>query len=223
METLAHLHSVDLPRHRSTAPFGGVVKRTLDVFIALAALIILAPVMLAVALAVKVQDGGPILFVQQRVGRGGAEFKFLKYRTMVPHDATFLERLIQDDPELAREWREKQKLTRDPRVTVIGGFLRRSSLDELPQFVNVLVGDMSIVGPRPMLREQIEAYGPAYKRYCRARPGITGLWQVSGRSETTFSRRSDLDRAYLRAWSVRRDLLLILRTFGAVLRQRGAC
>lgn len=223
MGTLTQLHSVDLPRPWPTAPFGGVAKRTIDVLIALVALIVLAPVMLAVALAVKVQDGGPILFVQKRVGCGGAEFWFLKYRTMVPHDANFLERLIQEDPELAREWREKQKLSRDPRVTMIGGFLRRTSLDELPQFVNVLMGDMSIVGPRPMLPEQIEAYGPTYERYCRARPGITGLWQVSGRSETTFSRRSDLDRAYLRAWSIRGDLLLILRTFGVVLRQRGAC
>jgi lipopolysaccharide/colanic/teichoic acid biosynthesis glycosyltransferase len=193
------------------------------VLIAPAALIVLAPVMLAVALAVKVQDGGPVLFVQRRVGHGGAEFKFLKYRTMVPDGAALLQRLIQDNPEIAREWRENQKLARDPRVTMIGGFLRRSSLDELPQLVNVLLGDMSIVGPRPMLPEQVEVYGPAYERYCRARPGITGLWQVSGRSETSFSRRSDLDQAYLQAWSVRRDLLLILRTFGAVLRQRGAC
>jgi exopolysaccharide production protein ExoY len=202
-----------------------VVKRGLDVVVALIALIVLAPIMMAVALAVKVQDGGPILFVQDRVGLGGADFKFLKYRTMVPHDAGFLESLIQNDPELAREWREKQKLARDPRVTLIGGFLRRSSLDELPQFVNVLLGDMSIVGPRPMLREQVEAYGPvrAYEGYCRARPGITGLWQVSGRNEMSFSARSDFDGVYLRSWSMGGDLLLILRTFGAVVRQRGAC
>ncbi|CAN7385624.1 sugar transferase [Phenylobacterium sp. LjRoot225] len=214
---------MDLPRIYSDAPFGGVVKRALDVLIAPAALIVLAPVMLAVALAVKVQDGGPVLFVQRRVGRGGAEFKFLKYRTMVPDGAALLQRLMQDNPEIAREWRENQKLARDPRVTMIGGFLRRSSLDELPQLVNVVLGDMSIVGPRPMLPEQVEVYGPVYERYCQARPGITGLWQVSGRSETSFSRRSDLDQAYLQAWSIRRDLLLILRTFGAVLRQRGAC
>jgi exopolysaccharide production protein ExoY len=223
MVVLEHLHAAELPRIYSSAPFGGVVKRALDVLIAPAALIVLAPVMLAVALAVKVQDGGPVLFVQRRVGHCGAEFKFLKYRTMVPNGAAVLERLIQEDPEIAREWREKQKLSRDPRVTLIGGFLRRSSLDELPQFVNVLLGDMSIVGPRPMLREQVEVYGPAFERYCRARPGITGLWQVSGRNETSFSRRSDLDQAYLQAWSMRRDLLLILRTFGAVFRQRGAC
>src|ERR1700756_2170830 len=206
MGTLAHLHSADLSRSWPTPPFGGGVKRALDVIIALVALVVLAPVMLAVALAVKGQDGGPILFIQKRVGRGGAEFRFLKYRTMVPHDASFLERLIEEHPELASEWREKQKLAQDPRVTMVGGFLRRTSLDELPQFVNVLAGDMSIVGPRPMLPEQIEAYGPTYERYCRARPGITGLWQVSGRSETTFSRRSDYDRAYLQAWSIRSDL-----------------
>jgi exopolysaccharide production protein ExoY len=223
MVILERLHPADLPRPYSPPPFGGVLKRILDVLIALAALIVLAPVMLAVALAVKVQDGGPVLFVQSRVGRGGVEFKFLKYRTMVTDGPALLERLIRDNPELAREWREKQKLVRDPRVTMIGGFLRRSSLDELPQLVNVLLGDMSIVGPRPMLREQVAAYGPVYERYCRARPGITGLWQVSGRNETTFSRRSDLDQAYLRAWSIRGDLFLILRTFDVVLRQRGAC
>jgi len=195
----------------------------LDVLIALIALIVLAPLMLAIALAVKVQDGGPVLYIQPRVGHRGEEFRFLKFRTMVVDSAGFLERLFQTDADAAREWGEKQKLARDPRVTRVGAFLRRSSLDELPQFVNVLLGHMSIVGPRPMLREQIEAYGSAYQLYCRARPGITGLWQVSGRNETTFQRRSEFDAIYVKAWRLRWDLLLILRTFAVVLHQRGAC
>ena len=212
-------------RSRSYAepPLGGAAKRALDVLIALIALIVLAPLMLAIALAVKVQDGGLVLYIQPRVGHRGEEFRFLKFRTMVVDSAGFLERLFQTDADAAREWGEKQKLARDPRVTRVGAFLRRSSLDELPQFVNVLLGHMSIVGPRPMLREQIEAYGSAYQLYCRARPGITGLWQVSGRNETTFQRRSEFDAIYVKAWRLRWDLLLILRTFAVVLHQRGAC
>jgi exopolysaccharide production protein ExoY len=205
------------------SPFGGRAKRALDVVLSAGALVFLAPVLLAIAVAVKVEDGGPVLFVQPRVGLGGCEFRFLKFRSMVPNAGALLQRVIESDPVAAQEWREKQKLARDPRVTGIGRLLRRSSLDELPQFLNVFLGHMSIVGPRPMMRDQVEEYGLAYERYCTARPGITGLWQVSGRSETTFRRRSALDEVYLRRWSAAGDVLLILRTFGAVLGQRGAC
>ena len=208
---------------RAPAPFGGATKRTLDVLISLVALIWLAPVMLAIALAVKVQDWGPVLYFQPRVGRNGQDFRLLKFRTMVVDGAALLDWLIRNDPEAAREWREKQKLTNDPRVTFVGGFLRRSSLDELPQLLNVFLGQMSIVGPRPMLRHQVEAYGSAYELYCSARPGITGLWQVSGRSETTFRYRSELDAVYLQRWNAYSDFILMLRTFDLVLQQRGAC
>jgi undecaprenyl-phosphate galactose phosphotransferase len=204
------------------APFGGVTKRILDVLISACALVFLAPLLAVIAVAVKVEDGGPVMFVQPRVGRGGVEFRFLKFRSMIPDAGVWLQRLIESDPAAAREWQENQKLACDPRVTRIGAWLRRTSLDELPQFLNVLLGDMSVVGPRPMLREQVEAYGRGYDRYCMARPGITGLWQVSGRSETNFRRRSDLDQVYLSRWSLGTDLLLILRTAGVVLCQRGA-
>ena len=223
MATIEYTDARRSARSCGSPPFGGAAKRSLDVLISLAALIWLAPVMLAIALAVKVQDGGPILFCQRRIGRNGDEFLFIKFRTMVVDASALLERLIRTDSEAAREWKEKQKLTRDPRVTLIGGFLRRTSLDELPQLMNVLLGDMSIVGPRPILPEQIEEYGPGFDLYCRARPGLTGLWQVSGRNETTFQRRSELDAIYLQGWNMRCDLSLIIRTFDVVLQQRGAC
>ncbi len=203
--------------------FGGLAKRSVDIVVSVAALVILAPVLLAIALAVKVQDGGPVLFIQPRVGLHGIEFPFLKFRSMTLDASAQFERLIASNPAAACEWRLKQKLEPDPRVTGVGCVLRRTSLDELPQFLNVLLGHMSVVGPRPILRAQVESYSAGYERYCAARPGLTGLWQVSGRSATTFSRRSALDQVYLRRWSFWGDLLLILRTFGAVVRQSGAC
>jgi lipopolysaccharide/colanic/teichoic acid biosynthesis glycosyltransferase len=131
--------------------------------------------------------------------------------------------LLRDDPEAAQEWSAKQKLTHDPRVTPLGRLLRSTSLDELPQFANVLLGHMSVVGPRPMLPEQVAEYGPGFALYCSARPGITGLWQVSGRNETTFRRRSELDEIYLRSWSLLTDLSLVFRTVKVVAARRGAC
>lgn len=205
------------------APFGGQLKRSMDILLALAALILAAPALLLVALAVKTDDGGPIFYVQPRVGLGGREFRFLKFRSMSPDADARLAEILRDEPEAAREWREKQKLANDPRVTRIGRILRRSSLDELPQFLNVLRGDMSTVGPRPMLPGQAAEYGAAFSAYCRARPGITGLWQVSGRNETSFRRRSELDQLYLRRWNALSDLVLLMRTVGVVLVGRGAC
>lgn len=205
------------------APFGGAPKRAFDVVAATAAIILLIPLMLLVGLAVKLYDGGPIFFIQRRVGHGGREFAFLKFRTMAVDADAQLRRLLEEDPEAAREWAEKQKLSRDPRVTPVGTMLRRTSLDELPQFVNVLVGQMSLVGPRPMMVNQTQAYGPIFGLYCRARPGITGLWQVSGRAETTFRRRAELDAIYLQRWSAIVDLWLMVRTVGALSGQHGAC
>jgi lipopolysaccharide/colanic/teichoic acid biosynthesis glycosyltransferase len=204
-------------------PFGGAAKRLADIAIAIPALIVTAPLMLAVACAVKLQDGGPALFLQPRIGFDGGTFTLLKFRTMVQDGPARLAQLLRDDPAAAREWAEKQKLANDPRITPLGRFLRRSSLDELPQLLNVLLGHMSIVGPRPMLVDQPGSYGPAYEAYCTARPGITGLWQVSGRNKISFRMRSELDATYLRRWSVVNDLSLIARTVRVVLRHEGAC
>lgn len=209
--------------YQADPPFGGAAKRSFDVVAAAAAIVLLTPMMLLVALAVKLYDGGPILFVQRRIGHGGREFAFLKFRTMAIDASAQLRRLLDEDPQAAREWAEKQKLSRDPRVTPVGRFLRRTSLDELPQFVNVLAGQMSVVGPRPMMVDQTQAYGPAFGLYCRARPGITGLWQVSGRAETTFRRRAELDAIYLQRWSAMGDVWLMVRTVGALTGQHGAC
>jgi exopolysaccharide production protein ExoY len=205
------------------ACLGGRLKRAEDLLIALLALLLLGPAMLLIGAALKLQDNGPVFFVQPRVGHDGVLFPFIKFRTMVPDATGCLDRLLREDPGAAQEWSAMQKLAHDPRVTPLGRVLRRMSLDELPQFANVLLGQMSVVGPRPMLPEQVAAYGPGFALYCRARPGITGLWQVCGRSETTFQRRSELDQIYLRDWSLKTDLSLLFRTVGAVAGGRGAC
>jgi exopolysaccharide production protein ExoY len=204
-------------------PFGGSLKRATDLALAAPILLLVGPLMLVAALAVKFQDGGPVMFAQLRVGHAGRLFWCLKFRTMIVDAERRMETLLREDPEAARQWGEKQKLLHDPRVTPIGRILRATSVDELPQLFNVLLGDMSLVGPRPILPTQIEAYGEAYSRYCIARPGITGLWQVSGRNEASFCRRSELDEAYLRAWSLVNDLALLIRTAGVVATGRGAC
>lgn len=204
-------------------PFGGATKRALDLMVAIPATIFFLPLLVLLGLLVKIQDGGPVLFVQPRVGRHGRLFPCFKFRSMVVRAEEKMQALLRDDPEAAREWREKQKLTNDPRVTPVGRMLRVTSADELPQLFNVLRGDMSVVGPRPILPNQTEEYGPALSRYCTARPGMTGLWQVSERSESAFRRRPELDQIYLRAWSLLTDLVLLVRTVDVVLRQRGAC
>jgi exopolysaccharide production protein ExoY len=199
------------------------LKRALDALIAVLALIVMAPLMAVIAAAVKLQDKGPALFLQTRVGRDGATFPMLKFRSMVVDAPGRLRRLLEEDPAAAREWAEKQKLAHDPRVTPLGRLLRTTSLDELPQFVNVLLGHMSVVGPRPILPEQATSYGDGFALYCTARPGITGLWQVAGRNDTSFARRAEIDQAYLGEWSLRTDLKLMLRTVGVVIARDGAC
>jgi len=196
-------------RGEDDRPFGGSLKRFVDLAIAIPALIVLLPLLVLLGLLVKIQDGGPMFFVQPRVGRRGLLFPCLKFRTMVVHAEDYMQTVLHEDPEAAREWREKQKLSNDPRVTPVGRVLRMTSADELPQLINVLRGDMSIVGPRPILPQQSEEYGSALTRYCTARPGITGLWQVSGRSESSFRRRPELDQIYLDAWSPLTDLVLL--------------
>jgi len=178
--------------------------------------------MLLIALAVKIQDGGPVFFSQNRVGRHGRLFRCLKFRSMIVDAENSINSLLAENAEAAEEWRQKQKLAKDPRVTPVGRILRVTSADELPQLFNVLRGEMSVVGPRPILPDQVQEYGPGFPRYCTARPGITGLWQVSGRNETTFRRRSEFDQTYLRAWSILTDLALLVRTVGVVVGHRGA-
>ncbi len=198
------------------------LRRALDLFLALLALALALPLLLLVAAAVRLDSPGPVLFRQERLGRGGRPFRLLKFRTMRPGAEMELPLLLQDDPARRLSWEQFGKLWQDPRLTRSGRFLRRFSLDELPQLVNVLRGEMSLVGPRPILPSQREAYGPAFEAYRRVRPGLTGLWQVQGRNLTSFAERARLDALYLERRSLRGDLIILLRTLPCVLRGEGA-
>lgn len=197
-------------------------KRTADILIVLSAALFLLPVLVPIALIIRLSDNGPILFRHKRIGRDGKEFMLYKFRSMVPDAGERLEHLLQTDPAARAEWMATQKLENDPRITPIGDFLRKSSLDELPQLLNIFKGQMSVVGPRPIVEGEIEKYGEFFSYYTSVRPGLTGLWQVSGRSETTYETRVALDVAYVKARSFFMDIKIILMTFPAVLRRAGA-
>ncbi len=199
-----------------------IAKRALDVIGAGLGLVLLAPFFLIVALMVRA-DGGPAFFAHQRVGRGGKLFGCLKFRSMVIDSQGRLEALLASDPGARAEWEATRKLKNDPRITPIGRFLRSTSLDELPQLINVLLGEMSLVGPRPVQEAEIDRYyGASAAHYMAVRPGITGLWQVSGRSETSYESRVALDVAYVSRPSLLADLSILLRTPVAVVSRRGA-
>ncbi|HSW11318.1 MAG TPA: sugar transferase [Solimonas sp.] len=196
-------------------------KRVIDIAGSLLLLLALSPLMLAAAMLIAC-TGGKVLFRQQRIGQRGRMFHLYKFRTMRQDAAGILERLLAADPVLRDEWHRTQKLQQDPRITPIGRILRKFSIDELPQLFNVLRGEMSLVGPRPVLLDELPRYGRASLRYLAVRPGITGLWQVSGRTETTYRRRVALDSHYVRRQSLWLDLAILLRTPFAVLSARGA-
>jgi len=199
-----------------------IAKRALDIIGAGVGLVLLAPFFLIVALMVRA-DGGPAFFAHQRVGRGGKLFGCLKFRSMVIDSQARLESLLANDPVARAEWEATRKLKNDPRITRIGRFLRSTSLDELPQLINVLRGEMSLVGPRPVQEAEIDRYyGASAAHYMAVRPGITGLWQVSGRSETSYESRVALDVAYVSRPSLLADISILLRTPVAVLSRRGA-
>jgi undecaprenyl-phosphate galactose phosphotransferase len=181
------------------------------------------PAAVLIALAVVVQSGGPVLYSQQRVGRGGRTISVWKFRTMVVEADAVLQQVLDQDPALAAEWRQHRKLRRDPRVTGIGRLLRKTSLDELPQIWNILRGDMSLVGPRPIVEEELERYGDSASIYLAVKPGLTGLWQTSRRNDTTYDRRVQLDAEYVRTWSLAKDLQIVVNTVPAVIRGAGAC
>lgn len=202
--------------------FDEPLTEAMNVLIALLALIFLAPVMIAVAIAVFTHDGGPILFAHRRIGRNGRHFHCLKFRTMAVDAERRLAELLAADPEARAEWEEDHKLRKDPRVTRLGAFLRKSSLDELPQLFNVLHGEMSIVGPRPIVDAEIPKYGRRFRQYCAVKPGITGLWQVSGRNDTTYRTRVALDCLYARQRNLMLDSYIILMTAPAVLARKGS-
>ena len=213
---------MDLSLQPATAtPLHWGFKRLFDLCAAAASLLLFGPVIIIAGLLIRLETSGGVFFRQERVGRGGERFWLLKFRTMRPDGEAELERILRCEPGRRTEYEQYQKLSNDPRLTRIGRFLRRTSLDELPQLWNVLKGDMSLVGPRPFLPEQLHLYGPAYRLYQSALPGLTGLWQVSGRNRLTFGERVRLDEIYCREWSLWLDLKILLLTPWAVLRQDG--
>lgn len=196
--------------------------RILDFILAFSAFIFVLPVMAIAAIAVKLQDGGPVLFGHNRIGRDGERFKCLKFRSMVVDSEQRLQALLARDPVARREWEKDHKLKNDPRITWLGRFLRTSSIDELPQLFNVMRGEMSLIGPRPIVSDEIPRYGRWFKHYCSVRPGISGLWQVSGRNDVSYRRRVALDRLYVRRRSFSFNLWIMLKTVPAVLLREGS-
>jgi len=196
-------------------------SRFFDIVIALLAIVVFLPFLIISALAIKLSTPGPVMFVQHRVGWDGKLFPCLKFRTMVVDAQDVLSSLLETSPEARIEWDRDQKLRSDPRITPIGALLRKSSLDELPQLFNVLAGHMSIVGPRPIVEAEICRYGSRFSAYCSVRPGLTGLWQVSGRNEVSYEARIRLDALYAMRKSTVYDLAICLRTVPAVLASRG--
>lgn len=198
-----------------------VVKRGFDILVSSLMLLVLAPVFAVFVWLIR-RDGGPAFFAHTRIGRGGRPFPCLKFRTMVPDADRVLEELLAVNEEARREWRTTFKLKKDPRVTRIGHFLRRTSLDELPQLWNVLKGEMSLVGPRPIVNAEIEKYEEDFFFYKIARPGLTGLWQVSGRSDVDYPSRVALDVWYVKNWSLWYDVAILFKTVRVVLQRSGA-
>jgi exopolysaccharide production protein ExoY len=200
------------------------MKRAVDIAGAAVLLVLLAPVMALIALVIRSNDGGPVLVSHTRVGQGGTSFRCLKFRSMTVNAEAVLARILREDPAAHEEWTRTRKLRRDPRVTSPGRILRATSLDEIPQLLNVLRGEMSLVGPRPVVAEEVlQHYGAgAAPYYLAVRPGITGLWQVSGRSTRSYAERVALDIDYVRRMSLRRDLVILARTVAVVLTRRGA-
>ncbi len=217
------------PPFVNTGSYGGtgtqsipVSKLLFDKIFAAIALVLVSPVFLLLSLAVFFEGGGPVIFRHTRIGQGGLPFSCLKFRTMKPGSQKHLDQILKIDPVAREEWEDSRKLYRDPRVSRLGDFLRKSSLDELPQFWNILVGDMSVVGPRPITREETHYYADSFSIYTSVRPGLTGAWQIGGRSETTYKERVDLDVGYVRGWSFFTDLRIVLKTIDVVIFGKGA-
>jgi exopolysaccharide production protein ExoY len=197
-------------------PVGGVLKRSIDVVGSLLLIGLLAPLFVCTMILVRLFVGGPVIFRHRRVGVGGTRFVCYKFRTMVTDGDKVLERYLAANPDAAGEWKRTRKLRDDPRVCSVAKVLRKSSLDELPQLFNVLRGDMSLVGPRPIVDDEIRHYGPCFEECFQARPGLSGLWQVSGRNGVSYERRVALDRYYARRWSIWVDMRILLKTVATV-------
>ena len=198
------------------------LKRVLDLLAVAIGAVFVAPLFLLIALLIRLDTPGGIFFFQDRVGRYGKQFRMWKFRTMVENADEILQPFLESSPEFSVEWEATQKLKDDPRITRVGKWLRKLSLDELPQLINILKGEMSLVGPRPFFISQKEMYGKNYSLYKHVRPGLTGMWQVSGRNNTTFPERAHWDGYYVRNWSIWLDVYILVRTVWVVLSGEGA-
>ena len=202
---------------------GAAFKRIIDIIGALVGITILVPLTIVVAfLNFILGDRGPIFFSQERIGRYGKKFKMYKFRSMVVDAEEGLEKLLEEDEETRKEWEENQKLENDPRITPMGKFLRKTSLDEFPQFINVLKGEMSLVGPRAIIDEEIEKFGPLFKKCFSVKPGVTGYWAANGRSNTTYEERVQMEATYAEKHSIVMDAKLLAKTVVGVIRKEGA-
>ena len=203
-------------------PYYRLVKRIFDLVVTLCGLVVVLPIGLIIAALIYIDNPGPVLFAHRRVGKHGKEFPCYKFRSMIVGAEDVLKNYLANNPEAREEWERDFKLKDDPRITKIGHFLRKTSLDELPQLLNVLKGEMSLVGPRPIIKKEIEKYGSYINDFFLVPPGITGVWQVSGRSDTTYEERVQMDSWYVHNWSVWIDIVYLIRTLRVVIKREGA-
>lgn len=206
---------------RRLVPENNIV-RVLDISLILLAIPFIILALLIISTLMKLDSVGPVFYRQARIGRFGRKFHVFKFRTMVQNADQILQEHLDKSPQLKAQWLETQKLKEDPRVTRLGNILRKSSLDELPQLWNILIGEMSLVGPRPIVDAEVEKYGECFKFYTQVRPGLTGLWQVSGRNDTTYERRVELDEYFVRHQSLKLYFSILFKTVFVVLKRDGA-
>lgn len=199
-----------------------LIKRAIDLIFSISLITLLTPLIAVIALYIFCGDRGSPLFIQERIGLGGVKFRCFKFRTMVVNAEQKLNVLLSTDPLALAEWEKDQKLRSDPRITRLGRFLRKSSLDELPQLWNIIRGEMSFIGPRPIVETEIKRYGRFYSYYVSVKPGVSGLWQVSGRNDTTYKERVLLDVAYAKKRTFKLDALIALKTFPVIFFSKGA-
>lgn len=196
-------------------------KRGFDILFSIICLFMLSPVFIILYILVT-RDGGPAFYGHERIGRDGKKFKCLKFRSMAVNSQELLKEILDKDPNARLEWEQTFKLKHDPRITKVGHFLRKTSLDELPQLVNIIKGEMSTVGPRPVTQQELKMYDKFIEYYLMSKPGLTGLWQVSGRSDVDYDTRVQMDTSYVKNWSFFRDILIVLKTVIVVLKKDGA-
>lgn len=228
METSEEAHKLNLIETSESPAFGmeciypDYLKRLVDVTLAILILPLILPLLALLVLIVKLDSKGPAFFKTERLGKDGHPFQIIKLRTMCVNAEEKLLEVLSKDENKRHEWEKDHKLRDDPRITRVGKILRILSLDEVPQILNVLLGDMSLVGPRPIVKEEIEKYGKDFYTYTRTRPGITGLWQISGRNDTTYQSRVALDKKYVEKISLKEDLRILAKTLPVALSQKGA-